>query len=586
MTREAACRVRPYQVRAATLKASLFLAAPIALACTPLVARAQCGAWDNYFSVPGGFESSVFALTTWDPDGDGPQTAQLVAGGWFDAVGGVAMNGIARWDGSAWQPFGSGMDDFGVHSLTTWDPDGAGPQAAQLVAGGSFRTAGGVTMNGIARWDGAAWQPFGNGFHVTNLIPTVYSLTTWDPDGNGPQTAQLVAGGNFTDSNGVPMLRIALWNGSAWQSLGSGMTGGAAWVVALTTWDPDGNGPQAARLVAGGGFNVAGGVTVNFIASWNGSSWLAFGSGMNDPVDALTTWDPDGSGTQAAQLVAGGNFTRAGGLVRNLIARWDGSAWQAFGSGMTASSSSPAVAALTTADPDGAGPQAAQLVAGGSFTYSGGTLVKCIARWDGSAWQPLGSGFAGVATPPIVKALTNWDPDAGGQQPAQLVAGGDFTTAGGIPAPYIAMWSTLPPSIANQPDDLSACRGGAAIFSVAASNPDTLSYRWRFNQTPLDDTDRISGSFTDTLAISNLSASDEGAYDCVVTNECGSTTSDAATLTICASDFDCDGFVTGVDYDFYVQAFEAGDMRSDFDGDSFLTGIDFDLYVVAFETGC
>jgi hypothetical protein len=54
----------------------------------------------------------------------------------------------------------------------------------------------------------------------------------------------------------------------------------------------------------------------------------------------------------------------------------------------------------------------------------------------------------------------------------------------------------------------------------------------------------------------------------------------------CAADFDCDGFLTGIDYDLYVAAFEAGEMTADFDGDRFITGIDFDLYVAAFEAGC
>lgn len=54
----------------------------------------------------------------------------------------------------------------------------------------------------------------------------------------------------------------------------------------------------------------------------------------------------------------------------------------------------------------------------------------------------------------------------------------------------------------------------------------------------------------------------------------------------CAADFDGDGFVTGIDFDLYVAAFESGDLSSDFDGDGFITGIDFDLYVVAFEAGC
>lgn len=54
----------------------------------------------------------------------------------------------------------------------------------------------------------------------------------------------------------------------------------------------------------------------------------------------------------------------------------------------------------------------------------------------------------------------------------------------------------------------------------------------------------------------------------------------------CPADFDGDGFVSGVDFDLYVNAFESGDAAADFDGDGFVSGIDFDLFVAAFEKGC
>jgi hypothetical protein len=50
-------------------------------------------------------------------------------------------------------------------------------------------------------------------------------------------------------------------------------------------------------------------------------------------------------------------------------------------------------------------------------------------------------------------------------------------------------------------------------------------------------------------------------------------------------DFDGDGFVTGIDFDLFVQAFEAGDPAADYDGDGFITGIDFDIFVQEFESG-
>ena len=61
-----------------------------------------------------------------------------------------------------------------------------------------------------------------------------------------------------------------------------------------------------------------------------------------------------------------------------------------------------------------------------------------------------------------------------------------------------------------------------------------------------------------------------------------------ATVVTCPckpADFNCDGFVTGEDFDAYVDAFTAGSLAADFDGDGFVTGEDFDAFVVAFEIG-
>lgn len=54
----------------------------------------------------------------------------------------------------------------------------------------------------------------------------------------------------------------------------------------------------------------------------------------------------------------------------------------------------------------------------------------------------------------------------------------------------------------------------------------------------------------------------------------------------CRADFDEDGFVSGLDFDLYVQAFEAGEIAADFNFDGFVTGMDFDSFVQAFEGGC
>jgi len=409
----------------------------------------------------------IYALISWDPDGDGPLPAQLVAAGYFTTAGGTAANHIARWDGSAWRPLGAGMNNT-IFSLTTWDPDGSGPLPAQLVAGGFFTTAGGAAANHVARWNGAAWSPIGTG-----VSGTVHSLTTWDPDGDGPLPAQLVVGGNFTSAGGAPANNVARWDGTAWQPFGTGMNGdvaflttwdsdgagpmaaqlvaagafhgiarwdGAVWasfrggmdgsVAAVTTWDPDGAGPLPAQLFAGGYFAIAGGMVVNSIARWDGTAWRAVGTGLSDYVRALTPWDPDGPGATPEHLVAGGDFATAGGTIANHIAHWDGAAWRSFGTGVNGS-----VEAVAAWDPDGPGPLPAHVVAGGSFTAAGFATASHVALWDGSAWQPLGLGFDGD-----VHALATWDPDGDGPLSAQVVAGGSFSRSAGMEISNIARW--------------------------------------------------------------------------------------------------------------------------------------------------
>jgi hypothetical protein len=70
-------------------------------------------------------------------------------------------------------------------------------------------------------------------------------------------------------------------------------------------------------VYAGGDFTTAGGVTANGIARWNGTSWSALGSGVDTDVQSLA-FAPNGD------LYAGGYFSTAGGEPADFIARWDG----------------------------------------------------------------------------------------------------------------------------------------------------------------------------------------------------------------------------------------------------------------------
>jgi hypothetical protein len=348
------------------------------------------------------------------------------------------------------------MNDVGLITL----PDGGGHLAMAVFTMNGARsratqyaiaeTAGGVTVNGIAKWNGSSWSALGSG-----VIGTVNALAVYD-DGAGPA---LYAGGSFASAGGVAASRIAKWDGSSWSALGGGITTGAL-VYALTVFD-DGGGPA---LYAGGAFTGAGGVSANHVARWDGSSWSPLGSGVSGfrpSIRALAAYDDGGpalyvggrSRARAAErrrialmpelvkpgspvsgvlaltvhddggpaLFAGGTFTTMGGIAANRIARWDGSSWSAVGSGMD-----KAVFALTVHD-DGSGPA---LFAGGDFTAAGGVESYRIARWSGSSWSRLGH-----ETIPNVYYLTEYD-DGGG---SALYAAGAFTSPGG-PANRIARW--------------------------------------------------------------------------------------------------------------------------------------------------
>ena len=184
--------------------------------------------------------------------------SELIAGGGFTTVGGVAASHIARWNGSVWRPLGSGMSSD-VLTLTVYN--------GYLIAGGSFTTAGEVAANCIARWNGLAWQTIGTGMN-----DDVYSLTVYNNE--------LIAGGRFTTAGGWSANHIARSNGSQWATLGSGMNGV---VLSLTVYNNE--------LIAGGNFTTAGGVAANRIARWNGSTWQPLGSGMSRFVWSLAVYN-------------------------------------------------------------------------------------------------------------------------------------------------------------------------------------------------------------------------------------------------------------------------------------------------------
>jgi hypothetical protein len=123
------------------------------------------------------------------------------------------------------------------------------------------------------------------------------------------------------------------------------------------------------------------------------------------------------------ELIAAGGFSTAGEINANCIARWNGSDWLPLGSGM----GEPAFhhfSPIVFALCVYDG----ELIAAGDFGSAGGVPARRIAAWNGTRWRALGTGTNGV-----VYALTPYD--------GELVVGGSFFEAGSVPANKIARWN-------------------------------------------------------------------------------------------------------------------------------------------------
>jgi hypothetical protein len=278
-------------------------------------------------------------LTPW-VDGGG---SALYAGGRFTVIDGVAAELVARFDGSAWTPLGSGIQgvDFPrVRDLLVWD-DGGGED---LYVAGRFLTAGGVATSNVAQWDGASFSALGSGI-TGGLGAIVETLAVFDDPVDGPE---LWAAGEFTTAGGVACSNVARWNGSAWLAAG---TGADQYAVDLCAF-PDGPG---ADLYLGGGFSLIGGNPTQKLGRWRACHSESFCAGSADACPcgnggaagagcnnaqatggvalAPTAFAPDGTGGGTAAF-AGSGFPAASEPVALILRARRAAAPIAFGDGL------------------------------------------------------------------------------------------------------------------------------------------------------------------------------------------------------------------------------------------------------------
>lgn len=176
-------------------------------------------------------------------------------------------------------------------------------------------------------------------------------------------------------------------------------------------------------IYLGGSFGVCGNVVARNVVAFDPVSgeFSALGSttanGVDNSVHALAF--------HQGQLYVAGTFTRAGfALQVSRVARWDGNAWSALGTGLVNSGQPASGLALVV--------HGGEIVVGGRFSHAGGTPANNLARWDGSDWHPFDMGGSNGVDGQVTKLASDG---------ARLYAGGFFSTAGSVPANRLAAWS-------------------------------------------------------------------------------------------------------------------------------------------------
>ncbi len=562
----------------------------------------------------GGSSGGVYALAAFD-DGNG---VDVYAGGRFTTAGGMSIEGLARWDGSAWSGLGAGVDG-GVVALTVIDDaDGLG-----LIAAGPFERAGGEFLgNGVARWDGSQWATLGAGLlGIFDFYPRAVAVLDV---GDGPR---MYTGGNLAGRNGITMFEDGHWQdlveaGRAAELAGSGPVAvldfdGTTQMYFSGDFPVDGGGEahvgrwdgENVEVLFGGeqlpaqpsGLAVfddgtgpaiyASGMSSAFdeypVMRWDGAGWQFVGSPTLLGSGSATLVFDDGSGSA---LYVGGRGLSAGGVALGELARWDGVAWSAVGGGVFEGDRFGGVDAFEVFD-DGRG---TALYAAGSLGLAGGEIVNMIARWDGSDWTDAGMGLDGTQ----IYDLEVYDDGEG----PTLFATGQIVNAGGSFSLGIARWENDQWGPLDAPSGLSGPGFAFSTFdnghgeALYVGGPFTFAGgvevsrigRWDgLAWSPVDG--GLDGSASRLIVFDDgagLAMFAGGSFDRAGGHPSAGIARYGCQPVECRVDLDGDGELTIFDFLGFQNLFDAGDLAADFDGDGSLTIFDFLVYQNEFDAGC
>ncbi|MDB6064873.1 MAG: hypothetical protein JWR26_1081 [Pedosphaera sp.] len=480
------------------------------------------GTLDAY-SLPNNSGGTIYAMLR-QPDG------KLLIGGNFSIFGTPsAHNNLARLnvdgslDGTFTNSYPNGPNGP-IYSLGL-QSDG------KVLVGGQFNAIGGTNRYYIARLnpDGT----IDNSFNPGTINGSSVNAIAVQGDGN------ILIGGSFTSFSSFSLTRnnIArlLTNGTPDVSYGSSASGTVQAVYlqnnGKSMWAGNFGNLDIANRIDIGRLNSDGTVDNGFTSS----------SGPNGQVYAVTE-DANGN------VYVGGTFTKFNNLSHVGVARLfsDGTLDASFNN--STNQTAPQIRCLALQS-DG------KVLAGGAFTQFNGILRTNLVRLYGDTYpaeivnQPKSLNAAVGSSVTFSVDVSNPTPvnyqwiKNGVSIPGatyaqyslfnvQFADAGNYSVyvnsaLGGTTSSNAVLQVGIPPSITQQPTNLTVNQGQSATFTAAASGT-SLVYYWTINGTKT----LVAGATNTTLTLNNVVPSQAANYYFVATNVFGSATSAPAALSI------------------------------------------------------
>jgi hypothetical protein len=313
----------------------------------------------------------------------------LIATCEFTAIGGIAANKIARYNGSSWSALGCGLEEGSIFEMIEYK--------GELYVTGQFNEIGCIRATNIARWnfESNTWRDVEGGLTGGNNTYG-YTLVIYNNE--------LYVGGQFEKAGNINTINIAKWDGTEWFPVGN-MQGGS--VRELMVYKQ--------KMYAGGFFDGVNGIVTGHIASYDGNNWNPVGS--SNVLELGTTGVVRHMVVYKDLLYISGNFSTNEDDFSELIT-WDGSNFNDFGTAFSLHSNIINELAVINNN----------LYIGGSFINVVGSEANNILQWNGESWGIMSEGISGSVL--SIELFNN-----------EIYIGGDFNSAGGKNAENISIWT-------------------------------------------------------------------------------------------------------------------------------------------------